>query len=122
MTETESRDLEFTGREADVVREALERHEPKAPDVETETIDDIEAAFDHDVTADATVAVSLTRARARIAIAALEEREVRTRGIERERALELRERLAEEFGFERRDVSGPEGEVPTAYPPSQPGV
>ncbi|GGL31615.1 hypothetical protein GCM10009037_14130 [Halarchaeum grantii] len=117
MEESESREIELTGHEAEIARESLDRHEAKAPDVERETIADLEAAFSE--ASDDRLTVSLTRAEARVVIAALEEREVRARGREEERALELRERFATAFDFEQRDVSM-DAEAPTTYPARRP--
>ncbi|QLC33864.1 hypothetical protein EFA46_006505 [Halarchaeum sp. CBA1220] len=118
MEESESREIELSGHEAEIARESLDRHEAKAPDVEQETITDLEAAFASEASDDR-LTVSLTRAEARVLIAALEEREVRARGREEERALELRERFATTFDFEQRDVSM-DAEAPTTYPARRP--
>lgn len=111
MRETGTRTVDLSAVEAARVREALESHEAKA-DVDGEAVDALEAEFDVEVEADETVTFELTRAEARIVVAALEERELRASGIVAERLLSLRERFAETFGFEVRET----GTEPPAEP------
>ena len=108
MDGSQSEEMTFNGTEAATVSEALRRHEAGANDATQEELDRLESEFDRDVGGSENADFELGRGDATVVLSALNEYEVLADERETERIASLRQRIAEEFGFEDDRPEGAE--------------